>query len=68
MVAPAFRPCSSATGPIDLASLMAQALAMGDEMHMRNAAATGLLARQLAAPLVGVVAEARATSRRSCAS
>ena len=46
--------CSSARAPIDLASLMAQALAMGDEMHMRNAAATGLLARRLAAPLVGV--------------
>jgi hypothetical protein len=34
---------------------MAQALAMGDEMHMRNAAATGLLARRLAAPLVAAV-------------
>jgi hypothetical protein len=37
---------------------MAQALAMGDEMHMRNAAATGLLARRLAAPLAGVVSKA----------
>jgi hypothetical protein len=30
---------------------MAQALAMGDEMHMRNAAATALLVKALAAPL-----------------
>ena len=34
---------------------MAQAFTMGDEMHMRNAAATGLLARRLAAPLVAAV-------------
>ena len=32
---------------------------MGDEMHMRNAAATGLLARRLAAPLVAVVRRSR---------
>ena len=44
-------------GAVDLASLMSQALGMGDEMHMRNAAATGLLARQLAAPLAAVVAD-----------
>ena len=57
VVAPAFQAVLEREGPIDLASLMAQALAMGDEMHMRNAAATGLLARRLAAPLVGVVAD-----------
>jgi uncharacterized protein DUF1116 len=55
VVAPAFQGVLERTGPIDLASLMAQALAMGDEMHMRNAAATGLLARQIAAPLVAAV-------------
>ncbi len=55
VVAPAFSAVLERTGPIDLASLMAQALGMGDEMHMRNAAATGLLARQLAAPLVSAV-------------
>src|SRR5262245_11971397 len=55
VVAPAFSAVLERTGPIDLATLMAQALGMGDEMHMRNAAATGLLARQLAVPLVGVV-------------
>ena len=57
VVAPAFQAVLERDGPIDLASLMSQALAMGDEMHMRNAAATGLLARRLAAPLVGVVAD-----------
>ena len=68
MVAPAFQAVLEREGPIDLASLMAQALAMGDEMHMRNAAATGLLARRLAAPLVGVVADRERARRRSCAS
>src|SRR5262249_38113785 len=57
VVAPAFQRMLEREGPIDLASLMSQALGMGDEMHMRNAAATGLLARRLAAPLVGAVAD-----------
>lgn len=55
VAAPAFQRVLEREGPIDLASLMAQALTMGDEMHMRNAAATGLLARTLAAPLAGAV-------------
>ena len=55
VVAPALQAVLEREGPIDLASLMSQALGMGDEMHMRNAAATGLLARRLAAPLVAVV-------------
>ena len=55
VVAPAFQAVLEREGPIDLASLMSQALGMGDEMHMRNAAATGLLARRLAAPLVASV-------------
>jgi hypothetical protein len=57
VVAPAFQRVLEREGPIDLASLMAQALQMGDEMHMRNAAATGLLARRIAAPLVTAVAK-----------
>jgi hypothetical protein len=57
VVAPAFQAVLEREGPVDLASLMSQALGMGDEMHMRNAAATGLLARQLAAPLAAVVAD-----------
>src|SRR5215510_10756346 len=57
VVAPAFSAVLEREGPIDLAALMSQALTMGDEMHMRNAAATGLLARRLAAPLVATVAK-----------
>ena len=55
VVAPALSAVLEREGPIDLAALMAQAFTMGDEMHMRNAAATGLLARRLAAPLVAAV-------------
>lgn len=57
VVTPAFQAVLQREGPIDVASLMAQALQMGDEMHMRNAAATGLLARRIAAPLVAAVAK-----------
>ena len=57
-VAPALSAVLEREGPIDLAALMAQAFTMGDEMHMRNAAATGLLARRLAAPLVAAVPDA----------
>jgi hypothetical protein len=57
VVAPALQAVLEREGPIDLAALMSQALTMGDEMHMRNAAATGLLARRLAAPLVAAVAK-----------
>jgi hypothetical protein len=35
-------------GPVDLQSLIAQALQMGDEVHNRNRAATSLLIRELA--------------------
>src|SRR5262245_51500360 len=55
VVAPAFQAVPEREGPLGLAGLRSQALAMGDEMHMRNAAATGLLARKLAAPLVAAV-------------
>ena len=54
-LAPAFQRVLEREGPIDLVALMAQALAMGDEMHMRNAAATALLAKQLAAPLAAAI-------------
>lgn len=43
-------------GPVDVTSLVAQALTMGDEGHNRNVAATSLLSRRLApvvAPLDG---------------
>jgi hypothetical protein len=51
VLAPAFQRALERDGPLDLQNLMAQALAMGDEMHMRNAAATALLVKALAAPL-----------------
>jgi hypothetical protein len=41
------------SGPIDVTSLVAQALMMGDEGHNRNVAATSLFSRKLA-PLVAV--------------
>ncbi len=42
------------TGPLDVTSLIAQALTMGDEGHNRNVAATGLFTRRLAATLAEV--------------
>jgi len=44
----------AATGPLDLKSITAQALQMGDEGHNRNVAATSLLVRSLAPALVRV--------------
>jgi len=49
---PALKAALKATGPIDLRSLLAQALHMGDEGHNRNRAATSLLIRQLAPALI----------------
>lgn len=46
-----------AHGPIDVTSLVAQALTMGDEGHNRNLAATSLLTRRLA-PVLAVQANA----------
>jgi hypothetical protein len=57
VVAPAFATVLEREGAIDLTALMAQAFTMGDEMHMRNTAATGLLARRLAAPLAAAVSD-----------
>ncbi|MEU8269528.1 DUF1116 domain-containing protein [Sphaerisporangium sp. NPDC049002] len=39
-------------GPIDLRSLIAQALQMGDELHNRNRAATSLMVREIAPAIV----------------
>lgn len=39
-------------GPIDLRTLIAQALQMGDELHNRNRAATSLLVREIAPAIV----------------
>ncbi|MEA3308844.1 MAG: DUF1116 domain-containing protein [Chloroflexota bacterium] len=49
---PALVKALEVTGPIDLRSIIAQALHMGDEVHNRNRAATSLLIRQLAPALV----------------
>lgn len=43
-------------GPVDLQTLIAQALQMGDEVHNRNRAATSLLIRELAPSLVSTTA------------
>ena len=63
VLAPALQRVLEREGPLDLAAHMAQALAMGDEMHMRNAASTALLAKALAGPLAAVVPEATQLER-----
>lgn len=50
---PALKAVLKATGPLDLRSILAQALHMGDEGHNRNRAATSLLIRQIAPTLIG---------------
>ncbi len=45
---PVLKKAIEKTGPVDLRSIIAQALHMGDELHNRNRAATSLLYRTLA--------------------
>ena len=52
VAAPALRAALACSGAIELKPLMAQALNMGDEVHNRNVAATGLLFKRLAPALV----------------
>jgi hypothetical protein len=52
-----------ASGGIDLRTLMAQALRMGDEMHQRNVAASSLLCRALMSPLAVVATPGQALAR-----
>ncbi|HEX9821279.1 MAG TPA: DUF1116 domain-containing protein [Methylomirabilota bacterium] len=52
-----------AGGGLALRPLMAQALAMGDEMHQRNVAASALLARALMPHLAGVGGRHHAVAR-----
>jgi len=54
-LAPALSRAIHLNGPIDLKFLTGQALQMGDECHNRNVAATSLLARLIAPPLVRAV-------------
>lgn len=50
-------------GQIDLMSLIAQALHMGDEVHNRNRAGTSLLIRQLAPALLKTMTNSENTAR-----
>lgn len=52
VLAPVLAEALESHGPVDLRSLIAQALQMGDEVHNRNRAATSLLIRTLAPHLV----------------
>ncbi len=54
---------SGESGGLPLRSLMAQALHMGDEVHNRNAAATGLLLRRLLTDLLACGAPISALGR-----
>jgi hypothetical protein len=59
-VAPALAAAIRRSGPVDVRSIIAQALQMGDECHNRNAASTALFARMIARPLVEASPEAAA--------
>src|SRR5690606_15607461 len=54
-VGPAFGAALRQRGGIPLKGLIARGLSMGDEMHMRNAACTGLFLREIAAALAEAV-------------
>ncbi len=49
---PALQKALKETGPIDLRSIIAQALHMGDEVHNRNRAATSLFIRQITPAII----------------
>jgi hypothetical protein len=53
-LAPVLKKTIALRGPVDVRSLIAQALQMGDEVHNRNRAATSLLIRALAPHMVKV--------------
>jgi len=62
-LAPILAAAIEAHGPIDLRSLIAQALQMGDEGHNRNRAGTSLLIRELAPHLVRLDVDREAVAR-----
>jgi len=62
-LAPVLSAVIERTGSIDLRSLIAQALQMGDEGHNRNRAGTSLLIRELAPHLVRLDVEREAVAR-----
>jgi hypothetical protein len=56
---PLLADCLRAHGPIDLFSVAAQGLQMGDDLHMRTQAATNLFLRTLLPSLMGLESAAR---------
>ncbi|MEA2686652.1 MAG: hypothetical protein QOE93_1847 [Actinomycetota bacterium] len=56
---PLLADCLRASGPVDLFSVAAQGLQMGDDLHMRTQAATNLLLRTLLPSLMGLESAAR---------
>jgi len=60
---PVLRAAVEHVGRIDLKSLMAQALHMGDELHNRNRAGTSLLYRALAPAVVKTCGDSMAAAR-----
>jgi hypothetical protein len=57
VLAPVLGSVLDRTGPIDLSSLIAQALQMGDDGHNRNRAGTSLLLRKLGPELVALATD-----------
>ena len=57
-LAPAFKKAIEHRGPINLKVLMTKALALGDDMHQRNVAATSLFVREIS-PALAYVSEDR---------
>jgi hypothetical protein len=52
VLGPVLKAVLATTGPIDLQSLIAQALSMGDDGHNRNRAVTSLFLREIAGALI----------------
>lgn len=62
-LAPALKAAIAETGPINLRVLMSQALAMGDEMHQRNIAASLLFGKSIL-PAIAKLVDDRADRER----
>jgi hypothetical protein len=62
-LAPALKKALALSGPINLKVVIAQALAMGDEMHQRNIAASSLFARIIMKYVVQVVDDRKELER-----
>ncbi len=60
---PALKAALEVSGPLDLRSLIAQALHMGDEGHNRNKAGTSLLIRAIAPALAEAVSDRAVAAR-----